>query len=89
MFWKFLIPGWNRYMVMGVILGIIGFLLIPFLIGIPIMMVGWLMATFGFFWGIICLVPGAKERVLKFKKYLIDYYKTIIRGNPFKEVMKK
>lgn len=84
MIWKFLIPGWNRYMVIGVILGIIGFFLTPFIIGIPIMMFGWMMAIFGFFWGIVCMIPGAKEKVLKFKKYLVDYYKTIIRWPPKK-----
>lgn len=79
MFWKFLMPGWNRYVVIGILLGVIGFFLTPFIIGIPIMMVGWMMATFGFFWGLVCMIPGAKERALKFKNYLVDYYKGLFR----------
>jgi len=79
MFWKLLMPGWNRYVVIGILLGVVGFFLTPFIIGIPIMMVGWMMATFGFFWGLICMIPGAKERALKFKKYLVDYFKGLFR----------
>jgi len=46
---KYILPI-NKYSVSGIILMILGFLLIPFLIGIPIVILGVALNVFGIFW---------------------------------------
>ncbi len=45
---KYVLPI-NKYTVSGIIIMILGFLLIPFLIGIPIVMLGIILNVFGIF----------------------------------------
>ena len=78
-FWNLIPLGFNRYIVIGILLGIIGFFLSPFIIGIPIMALGWMMATFGVFWFWFNLIPGSKNLKKKVKQYFKDYVKMIYR----------
>ena len=63
----------NRYVLIGIGLFFLGFFLTPFLIGIPIMIAGWFLGTFGFFYGYYCLIPGHENLTKKIKDYWRRY----------------
>ncbi|MFH0943004.1 MAG: hypothetical protein V1810_02400 [Candidatus Beckwithbacteria bacterium] len=66
---------WNKYTITGVILFLGGMVLTVFIIGIPIMLVGWLLMSFGFVWGVIGWIPGGRNLVDKLKTKIIEAYK--------------
>jgi len=51
----------NRYSILGMLLLIIGFFLIPFLVGFFIMPIGALLLVFGIHLSIYRLIPGHKR----------------------------
>jgi len=77
----------NRYTVSGIILLIFGFILLPLLIGFPILIFGWLQMTFGIFYYYLELFPAGREIIENAKAYLrkyFNFYKKL-----FKEVLRK
>lgn len=57
---KFLLPI-NRFTITGILMLIFGFLLVPFLIGIPIVMIGAVLIPFGIFWHILNFSPQGRK----------------------------
>ena len=66
---NFLLPGFNRYILLGIVLFIVGFFLSPFLIGIPIMLVGWMVGIFGVFYYYYHFIPGHDRLTNKIKDF--------------------
>ncbi|MCJ7793010.1 MAG: hypothetical protein MUP45_03475 [Candidatus Marinimicrobia bacterium] len=64
----------NRYTLLGIGLFFLGLFLTPFLIGFPIMTVGWLLMTFGFFYQILKIIPGGDKVIAESKKYLKKWF---------------
>jgi hypothetical protein len=70
----------NRYTIIGLLLSVIGFFLIPFIIGIFIMAAGWMLATFGVFYYFVNIFPAGRKAMAYVKALLIKYfgwYKTV------------
>ena len=67
-------PGFNRYVIIGIILFIIGLFLTPFLIGLPIMTAGWLLGTFGVFYYYLTLFPAGRKLWAEAKEYLKQWF---------------
>lgn len=67
----------------GMALVIVGFFLTPFVIGIPIMIMGFLIGTWFFWYGIFCqiikIIPGGEAKASNFKKIIIESYKPYFR----------
>lgn len=74
---------WNRLTTIGIILIIVGFILTPLIIGIPILVTGFLLGSMGIWYGVyktvIKFVPNGEERVKKIKQDIIDSYKPFFR----------
>jgi hypothetical protein len=84
---EFFLPGFNRYIVIGILLFVIGLFLSVFIIGIPIMAAGWFLATFGVFYYFFKFIPGHEKVEAKVKEYLkqwFGWYRKL-----FQEVFKK
>lgn len=77
----------NRFTFIGIGLFFLGFFLTPFLIGIPIMTLGWFLMTFGFFYHLLELFPGGDKVIIAAKKYLKDWLSWYQKL--FKEAFKK
>lgn len=65
----------NRYLLLGIVLFVLGIILTPVIIGVPILVAGLVIGNFGVWYGITGLVPGLHEKIGKFLKMVIDSYK--------------
>lgn len=74
----------NKYVILGIFLIILGIFLTPFFIGIPIMMIGFLIGDFGILVWVIKRIPGLEEKVKKYLNLIKDSYKPYFK----KKVMK-
>jgi len=80
--WVNLITPINKYVILGVFLFIVGLILIPFIIGIPIALAGWLLMSFGFFYHYFKKIPGnekVSEQVINSFKYAGSFFKNIVK----------
>lgn len=80
----------NRYLAIGIGLFILGLILTPVIVGVPILVAGLLIGNFGVFYGITGLVPGLHEKMSDFFKTVIVSYQPYFHfRNKEKEVRKK
>ena len=70
-FFSFLTPKRNRYLIWGLILSILGVILIPFIIGIPIAGIGFSMFAYGVILFFAEKFADWKEIVKKIKKMFL------------------
>lgn len=70
-FLSFLTPKRNRYLIWGLILSILGVILIPFIIGIPIAGIGFSMFAYGVILFFAEKFADWKETVKKIKKMFL------------------
>lgn len=78
-----LAPGWNRLTVVGGILTLVGVILTPLLIGIPVMGVGFGLFSLGIMASILKRIPGGKRIVTEFEKMfkqMRDFLQELIKG---------
>jgi hypothetical protein len=78
----FFAPQWNRLLVIGGILTILGVITIPILIGIPIAGIGFSMFAIGTLVSFARLFPGGKEIVNEFEamfKRMFTWLKIILQ----------
>jgi hypothetical protein len=68
----------------GVGLIILGIVLSPIIIGIPIMVLGFLVGDFGILLGVVRIVPGLETKFQKLGRMIVESYKPYLR----KEVKK-
>lgn len=76
-------PKLNKFLVVGFICLILGFLLIPILIGIPIFMFGSLLFVIGVFISILNLFPGGKKIISSYEKMfsqMFSFLKALIKA---------
>lgn len=64
----------NKYTLIGILLMIVGVILTPIWIGIPILVFGFLIADFGIIYYIIKKIPGAEDKVKDIFKMIKKSY---------------
>ena len=75
-------PGWNRFTLSGCLLLVVGIILIPFLIGIPIAGIGFAMLAIGGMVSLARMFPGGKKLVSEFETMfsgMFRWLKIVIR----------
>jgi hypothetical protein len=70
---------WNKYILIGIGLIIIGIPLSALIIGIPIMIAGFLIGDFGVALSIIRVIPGLEKKIKGLWQMIIDSYKPYFR----------
>jgi hypothetical protein len=75
----------NKFTIIGIAIIILGFFLTPIFIGIPIMMIGFLIGDFGIIYGIVKIIPGLEDKLKKLFGIVKESYKPYFR----KEVIRK
>lgn len=69
----------HRYVYLGILLIVVGFFLSPLIIGIPILILGFLVGSFGIWIGlfkkILSFIPDGEARWHSFLVYIKDSYK--------------
>lgn len=74
---------WNRLTIIGMIMVVVGLILTPVIIGIPILIAGFLIGGAGIWYGIyktiIRFIPGGEEKIKKLKQDIIESYKPYFR----------
>jgi membrane-bound ClpP family serine protease len=68
-------PGWNRLALAGIALTILGVILIPFIIGIPIAGIGFSIFAIGIIVSFVCKFPGGKRVVSEFESSIKNVFK--------------
>lgn len=67
-------PGWNRFTLIGFLLMILGIILIPVLIGIPIAGIGFSMLAISAIVSFVRLFPGGKKLVSEFEAMFLRMF---------------
>ena len=76
---------WNKYILIGIALIILGIFLTPIIIGIPILIAGFLIGDFGIILSIIRCVPGLENKCKKMGQAAIDSFTPYFRRKAKKE----
>lgn len=67
--------GYNKYLILGMIMIVVGMILTPLIVGIPILVAGFLVGNIGIWYGLIKRVPGMEAKLTGFKKMIINSYR--------------
>lgn len=76
---------WNKYVLIGIGLIVLGIFLTPFIIGLPILIAGFLIGDFGILVGIVRWIPGLEGKLKKMGQTVIDGYKPYFRKEAKKQ----
>lgn len=65
----------NRLVLVGIVLTILGIILMPFIVGIPIVGIGFSIFAIGIIVSFVCRFPGGKKIVSEFEASIKNVFK--------------
>jgi hypothetical protein len=69
----------NKYIFLGIVLILLGIVLSPVYIGIPLMIIGFLIGDYGIIYSVIKMVPGLNKKIGKFVSMIKKSYQPYFR----------